>query len=101
MTQTILGAGGAIGIPLAKELKKYTDQIRLVGRSPKKVNEGDKLVAMDVNKPGEIDKAIEGSEVVYEISRNYDCRWTFHVFLYTFIPRPLFGNLLTISFKLY
>ena len=34
--QTILGSGGALGIPLAKELKKYTNQIRLVSRSPKK-----------------------------------------------------------------
>ncbi len=34
--QTILGSGGAIGIPLAKELKNYTDQIRLVSRNPKK-----------------------------------------------------------------
>jgi nucleoside-diphosphate-sugar epimerase len=65
MTQTILGAGGAIGLPLAKELRKYTDQIRLVGRNPKKVNESDELVAIDVNEPGQIDKAIVGSEVVY------------------------------------
>lgn len=65
MTQTILGAGGAIGIPLARELSKFTEQIRLVGRNPKKVNNGDELLTMDVNKAGEIDKAIEGSEVVY------------------------------------
>lgn len=65
MTQTILGAGGAIGIPLAKELKKYTDQVRLVGRKPEKINDNDVLMAIDVQKPGEIDKAIKGSEVVY------------------------------------
>ncbi len=35
MTQTILGAGGSIGIELAKELKKYTSDIRLVSRNPK------------------------------------------------------------------
>jgi len=65
MRQTILGAGGAIGIPLAKELRKYTDQVRLVGRGPKKVNDNDELVAINVNVPGSIDKAIDGSEVVY------------------------------------
>ena len=63
--QTILGAGGGIGIPLAKELKKYTSQIRLVGRNPKKVNDTDELFPLDVNNLSEIDKAIAGSEVVY------------------------------------
>ena len=65
MKQTIIGAGGAIGIPLAKELSKYTDQIRLVSRKPVKVNEGDELLAIDVIDPGQLDKAIAGSEVVY------------------------------------
>ncbi len=65
MTQTILGAGGAIGIPLAKELTKFTDQIRLVSRNPKKVNDSDLLFTLDLNEPGQIDKAIAGSEVVY------------------------------------
>ncbi len=37
--QTILGAGGSIGIELAKALPKYTTDIRLVGRNPKKVND--------------------------------------------------------------
>jgi len=65
--QTILGSGGAIGIPLAKELKKYTDHIRLVSRNPKKVNETDELFPMDINDPGQIDKAIAGSDVVYVV----------------------------------
>lgn len=63
--QTIIGSGGAIGIPLAKELKKYTDQIRLVSRNPKKVNESDELFPLDVNDLSQIDQAIAGSEVVY------------------------------------
>jgi nucleoside-diphosphate-sugar epimerase len=63
--QTILGSGGAIGTPLAKELKKFTGQIRLVGRNPGKVNETDELFPVDVNDLSRIDKAIEGSEVVY------------------------------------
>lgn len=65
--QTILGSGGAIGIPLAKELKKYTDQIRLVSRNPKKVNETDELYKIDLNDYSQIDKAIAGSEVVYVV----------------------------------
>jgi nucleoside-diphosphate-sugar epimerase len=65
--QTILGSGGGIGIPLAKELKNYTDQIRLVSRNPKKVNETDELFPMDVNDLTQIDKAIAGSDVVYVV----------------------------------
>lgn len=65
MTQTILGSGGGIGLPLAKELKNYTDKIRLVSRNPKKVNDTDELFPVDVNDLTQIDKAIAGSEVVY------------------------------------
>ena len=65
--QTILGSGGAIGIPLAKELKNYTNEIRLVSRNPKKVNDSDELFPIDVNDLSLIDKAIAGSEVVYVV----------------------------------
>ena len=65
--QTILGSGGAIGIPLAKELKKYTDHIRLVSRNPKKINETDELYQIDLNDFSQIDKAITGSKVVYVV----------------------------------
>ena len=65
--QTILGSGGAIGIPLAKELKKYTNQIRLVSRNPKKINETDELYPIDLNDFSQIDKAISGSDVVYVV----------------------------------
>lgn len=65
MIQTILGSGGAIGTPLARELKNYTGQIRLVSRNPKKVNDTDVLFPVDVNEPGQVDHAIAGSEVVY------------------------------------
>jgi nucleoside-diphosphate-sugar epimerase len=67
MMQTILGSGGGIGIPLAIELKNYTNQIRLVSRTPKKVNETDELYPVDVNDLTQIDKAIAGSEVVYVV----------------------------------
>lgn len=63
--QTIIGSGGTIGIPLAKELKTFSDQIRLVSRNPKKINDSDELFALDVNNLDKIDKAVEGSEVVY------------------------------------
>lgn len=63
--QTILGAGGSIGVELAKALPEYTTRIRLVSRSPKKVNNSDELMAADLSKPADIDRAVAGSSVVY------------------------------------
>ena len=63
--QTILGAGGAIGIDLAKELLAYTNQIRLVSRNPVKVNADDELFPADLTKAESIDDAVRGSDVVY------------------------------------
>jgi nucleoside-diphosphate-sugar epimerase len=63
--QTILGSGGAIGTPLAKELKTFTDKIRLVARTPKQVNDDDELFPADLTRADEVDKAVAGSEVVY------------------------------------
>jgi nucleoside-diphosphate-sugar epimerase len=65
MLQTIIGSGGGIGTPLAKELAKYTKRVRLVSRNPKKVNETDELWPMDLNDFSQIDQAVEGSDVVY------------------------------------
>jgi nucleoside-diphosphate-sugar epimerase len=65
MTQTILGSGGAIGIPLARELKNYTNQIRLVSRNPRKINDTDQLFPLDVSDLKQIDGVIAGSDVVY------------------------------------
>ena len=65
MTQTILGANGAIGIELAKELIKYTTDIKLVSRNPKKVNSTDILLPADLTSQETIFKAIEGSAIVY------------------------------------
>ncbi len=65
MVQTILGSGGGIGLPLAKELKNYTGNIRLVSRNPKKVNDTDELFPVDLNDLSQIGDAIAGSEVVY------------------------------------
>jgi nucleoside-diphosphate-sugar epimerase len=65
--QTILGANGTIGSVLAKELAAYTDKIRLVSRNPRKVNDSDELFPGDLSNPGIVDKAIEGSDVVYVV----------------------------------
>lgn len=65
MLQTILGANGTIGKVLASELKHYTNQIRLVSRNPKKVNETDELFPADLSDVNMVEKAIEGSGVVY------------------------------------
>jgi nucleoside-diphosphate-sugar epimerase len=65
--QTILGAGGTIGSELAKELKKYTSDIRLVSRNPKKVNETDQLFPADLTDSEQVKKAIADSEIVYVV----------------------------------
>ncbi|MEE4196548.1 MAG: NAD-dependent epimerase/dehydratase family protein [Bacteroidales bacterium] len=62
---TILGAGGAIGVLLARELVKDHQKIRLVSRNPQKVNPGDELIAADLTNPEEVYQAVDGSEVVY------------------------------------
>jgi nucleoside-diphosphate-sugar epimerase len=63
--QTILGANGTIASVLAKELKAYTDRIRLVSRNPKKVNDTDELFPADLTDAALVDQSIAGSEVVY------------------------------------
>ncbi len=65
MKQTILGAGGAIGIELAKALTSYTSDIRLVSRNPKKINDNDELFPADLSNREDVFKAIAGSEIVY------------------------------------
>ena len=63
--QTILGSGGAIGSLLAKELKKYTDSIRLVARNPRKVNDTDTIFKADLTNATQVLQAVEGSAVAY------------------------------------
>lgn len=65
MQQTILGAGGAIGVELAKALKNYTSDIRLVNRNPEKVNSTDTLFKADLTNKTDVFKAIEGSKITY------------------------------------
>ena len=68
LMQTLLGAGGAVGIPLAKALKNYTDRIRLVSRNPVRVNEDDELFAANLTDKAAVLQAVAGSEVVYLIA---------------------------------
>lgn len=63
--QTILGAGGPIGIELAKALTAYTSKIRLVSRNPEKVNGNDQLLAADLLDRTNVFEAIQGSSIVY------------------------------------
>jgi len=66
--QTILGGGGAIGTPLGRELKKYTNKIRIVSRNAKKVNPSDEIFNADLTNREETLKANKGSKVVYLVA---------------------------------
>lgn len=73
--QTILGAGGDISSLLAKELKQFTQKIRLVARNPRQVNGDDELVSADLLDPHAVSAAIKGSEIVYlTVGLKYDLR---------------------------
>ena len=64
--QTILGANGIIATELAKELySKYTKDIKLVSRHPKKVNDSDILYRANLLYSKQTFDAVKGSEIVY------------------------------------
>ena len=63
--QIILGAGGAIGKDLAKELKSYDEKVRLFSRNPQKVNDDDELVKGDLTNPQNVEDAVKGANVAY------------------------------------
>lgn len=63
--QTVLGIGGAIGDALARELHEYSDTIRLVSRHPQKITSTDELFPADLTVAADVEKAIEGSAIVY------------------------------------
>ncbi len=63
--QTILGGSGTIGNELAKALTRYTSDIRIVSRNPRKVNKNDDLMPADLTDRNEVFRAVDGSEVVY------------------------------------
>jgi putative NADH-flavin reductase len=66
--QTILAAGGAIGLDLAVELTKYTDKVRLVGRNPKYVVGDEELFKADLIDKQQVREALEGSEIAYLVA---------------------------------
>lgn len=64
--QTILGSTGQIATELARELRRaYTPDLRLVSRSPRKVNDTDALAAADLLDAGQTAQAVKGSRIVY------------------------------------
>jgi nucleoside-diphosphate-sugar epimerase len=65
---TILGAGGAIGSELVKELSSGSEPIRLVGRNPKLVPGATEAVAADLANPDDTLKAVSGSRVVFLVA---------------------------------
>ena len=115
MKQTILGSGGAIGIELAKALKEYTNDIRIVSRIAKKVNENDELLFADLLNKEDVRRAVEGSSIVYvtvgfpyqlktwqeswpkfinyviEACKEYHCKLVFFDNIYMYDPEYLNG----------
>jgi nucleoside-diphosphate-sugar epimerase len=64
--QTILGANGQIAVELARELqRKYTSDVRLVSRTPRKVNDTDTLVSANLLDAKQTLDAVKGSSIVY------------------------------------
>lgn len=73
--QVILGAGGDIGFSLAKELKKYTDTVRLVARNPKKLSPDDQLFPADLKDYTQVENTVKGADVAYlTVGLKYDVR---------------------------
>jgi nucleoside-diphosphate-sugar epimerase len=62
---TILGAGGAIGTELVKELSARTEPIRLVSRNPKLVPGAAEAVAADLSNLDDTVKAVSGSRIAF------------------------------------
>jgi nucleoside-diphosphate-sugar epimerase len=62
---TILGAGGAIGDELLKELRSRGEIVRLVGRNPKLVAGVSETVPADISNQDQTIRAVSGSTVVY------------------------------------
>jgi nucleoside-diphosphate-sugar epimerase len=72
---TILGAGGAIGNELVKELSARSEPVRLVGRNPKLVPGAAEAVAADLSNLDDTLKAISGSRVAFlVVGLKYDSR---------------------------
>lgn len=66
--QVILGAGGAIGKELAKELKTYDSNVRLFSRNPQMVNDDDELLAGNLTNKQDVENAVAGTSVAYLVA---------------------------------
>lgn len=75
MKQVILGAGGDIGKLLAKELRLFTEQVRLVARNPVRVSADDELMPADLLSAAQVEKAVAGTSIAYlVVGLKYDLR---------------------------
>jgi nucleoside-diphosphate-sugar epimerase len=63
--QTILGAGGAIGTELVRELAHTRQPVRLVGRNPKLVQGATEALSADISDLDQTIRAVSGSTVVH------------------------------------
>lgn len=63
--QAILGAGGAIGMELAKVLPNYTNQVRLVARNPKPVLGTEELFKADLLHYQAVKECLKNVSVAY------------------------------------
>jgi len=74
-TVAILGAGGAIGSELVKQLAGRKLRIRLVGRNPKMMSGAAEVVAADLSDREATLKAMSGSSVAYlVVGLKYDLK---------------------------
>ena len=72
---SILGAGGAIGGELVKELSARSESIRLVSRNPKQVPGAAEVVAADLTNLEDTLRVVSGSRVVFlVVGLKYDVK---------------------------
>jgi nucleoside-diphosphate-sugar epimerase len=72
---TILGAGGAIGAELVRELAHAGQRVRLVGRNPELVEGATEVIAADVSNLDQTIRAVAGSTVVHlVVGLKYDVK---------------------------
>src|SRR5262249_30859308 len=73
--QTVLGANGVIAREVSRLLPEYSDRIRQVSRSPKRVNATDELFSADLLDAKATADAVAGSTVAYLVAGlKYDHR---------------------------
>jgi nucleoside-diphosphate-sugar epimerase len=72
---TILGAGGAIGTELVRELARTRQRVRLVDRNPELVQGATEVIAADVSNLDQTIRAVAGSTVVHlVVGLKYDLK---------------------------